>query len=73
MALIQCGECNKQISDQANACPHCGAPLHQKVTPTIVHNPNQDQFLTRNRGCFEVLIWLLLALLIIAFLNSLTT
>ena len=26
MALIQCYECEKEISDQAPACPHCGAP-----------------------------------------------
>jgi hypothetical protein len=26
MALISCGECKKEISDKAVACPHCGAP-----------------------------------------------
>lgn len=25
MAIITCPECNKEISDQAKACPHCGA------------------------------------------------
>ena len=25
MALIECAECKKQISDQADACPGCGA------------------------------------------------
>lgn len=25
MAIIQCKECGKDISDQAKACPHCGA------------------------------------------------
>jgi len=24
MALIKCPECQKEISDQANACPNCG-------------------------------------------------
>ena len=24
MALIACKECGRQISDSANACPHCG-------------------------------------------------
>ncbi len=28
MALINCPECNKQISDKANSCPDCGFPLH---------------------------------------------
>jgi ribosomal protein L40E len=26
MALIQCSECNAEISDQAQSCPKCGAP-----------------------------------------------
>ena len=26
MALIKCQECNKEISDQALACPNCGCP-----------------------------------------------
>ena len=26
MALINCPECSKQISDKAVACPHCGLP-----------------------------------------------
>ncbi|GHH52439.1 zinc-ribbon domain-containing protein [[Pseudomonas] boreopolis] len=26
MALIQCSECGRQISDKASACPSCGAP-----------------------------------------------
>lgn len=28
MALIQCNECHKEISDKAKRCPHCGCPLH---------------------------------------------
>ncbi len=27
MALIKCSECNKEISDKASACPHCGCPI----------------------------------------------
>lgn len=27
MALINCSECGKEISDQAQACIHCGAPM----------------------------------------------
>jgi len=32
MALIDCAECGKQISDQANSCPNCGAPIGGKKT-----------------------------------------
>lgn len=27
MALINCSECNKEISESAHACPNCGVPL----------------------------------------------
>ena len=27
MALINCHECGKQVSDKANACPNCGCPI----------------------------------------------
>ncbi len=29
MALITCPECDKQVSDQAKECPHCGLPLSE--------------------------------------------
>ncbi len=34
MALITCYECDRMASDQATACPHCGAPIaKQAATP----------------------------------------
>ena len=33
MALIGCGECGKEISSEAPACPHCGAPNRAYVKP----------------------------------------
>ena len=34
MALIQCPECGKEISDKVTACPHCGYPLvEEQVQP----------------------------------------
>ncbi len=27
MALINCPECGREISDQTSSCPHCGVPL----------------------------------------------
>jgi hypothetical protein len=36
MAIIQCGECAGRLSDQAVACPHCGAPvLRNASSPTV--------------------------------------
>lgn len=33
MALINCEECDRMASDQAAACPHCGAPIVKESTP----------------------------------------
>lgn len=30
MALINCPECKKEISNKATACPHCGCPIGKK-------------------------------------------
>ncbi len=27
MALVSCGECGRQVSDKAQACPQCGGPI----------------------------------------------
>jgi len=44
MALINCHECNAQISDAATTCPHCGAPVQKPAVvnsqPTVTTNPN---------------------------------
>ncbi len=31
MALTRCPECGKEISEQAQTCPHCGNPLRPVV------------------------------------------
>ncbi|MFO7552416.1 MAG: hypothetical protein R6W80_13490 [Haliea sp.] len=36
MALIQCAECGKEISDKAPNCPGCGVPLEPKFTGKAV-------------------------------------
>jgi hypothetical protein len=33
MALIDCPECGKSVSTQAHACPHCGFPVAEKLSP----------------------------------------
>ena len=40
MALIQCKECSKEISDKAKSCPQCGAP-----TEFAEENSNFIQFI----------------------------
>lgn len=38
MALINCPECNKEISDKASFCPHCGYPLNNKDDIALTNN-----------------------------------
>lgn len=39
MALINCPECGKEISDKAAACPHCGYPITTQQTQV---KPEED-------------------------------
>lgn len=32
MALINCYECGREISDRATYCPHCGCPIEETHT-----------------------------------------
>ena len=50
MALINCTECNREISDKAQTCPGCGAPVvivsEEKVNAPIkaTYNRSSDTF-----------------------------
>lgn len=35
MALINCPECSKEVSDKADACVHCGCPLKKEIGLTF--------------------------------------
>ena len=39
MALINCPECGKQVSTEAQACPACGYPIAEKQAPTPAAPP----------------------------------
>lgn len=51
MALINCSECDRMASDQAAACPHCGAPI-AKQTAAVQIPPAQA--ISRNVGWASV-------------------
>ena len=42
MALINCPECNREISDKAKSCPHCGFPINVNNTYKIIINGYRD-------------------------------
>lgn len=71
MALVQCGECNAQMSDKATACPQCGAPNPRVPPPaptpsTIV--PNQPAPAKKNGGCGSVVLGLIALIVLVAWL-----
>ena len=40
--LIKCPECNREISDQAISCPHCGYPLKKKTNKKVEEAPKEE-------------------------------
>jgi len=43
MALINCPECQKEISDKAESCPHCGCPIKNEINDNM-YEYNGKQF-----------------------------
>lgn len=41
MALINCPECDKEVSDKANVCIHCGYPLNEFKSETILDSQSK--------------------------------
>lgn len=60
MPLIHCPDCQTSISDAATACPKCGHPFRPPA-PVVV----RDTALTRNRGCGDLILYGVLAVVIL--------
>ncbi len=54
MALIQCPDCSRQVSDAAPTCPGCGRPLKQAVAAVGFGAPSAAA--VRQAGAGPVLI-----------------
>jgi uncharacterized paraquat-inducible protein A len=61
MALIKCSECDKEISDKATKCPHCGKEAHHLSAQSILNRP---------RGCVDALVVLFFLWLIYVFVTQ---
>lgn len=48
--LIQCPECELQVSDKAASCPHCGYPIQPDVKPRKPRNKNNKRRLPNGFG-----------------------
>ena len=56
MALINCPECGKQISDKAENCIHCGFPLQQQNKPDGNANSIKKQTNVRPKKSRKTLV-----------------
>ena len=56
MALIHCPECHKEVSDQAEVCPHCGIRLKRKPfeDPYAFYEENSRYFEPLPKGKYIV-------------------
>ena len=58
MALIKCNECGREVSDKAQSCPSCGAPVENKmiqeldVPKSVKYDSTSDSF----KGTMNLLI-----------------
>ena len=53
MALVNCPECQRQVSDKAPGCPNCGCPIAAK-TPDIERSVGQNRCPYCRSSRFEI-------------------
>lgn len=52
MGLVHCQDCGREVSQRAESCPQCGAPIQGAA---------EDSILRRNRGFGDIVLYGLLA------------
>lgn len=74
MALINCPECSKSISDQSTACPSCGFPTSRAVPPPLPQSDRENSSSLersrqrqKNSGCSGATIFLLIIIVAIGY------
>ena len=55
MALINCPECGREISDKASACIHCGFPLDQESRTKPMSNDTLKKIVISNPEGFSII------------------
>lgn len=61
MALILCSECGKEISDKAERCPNCGAPVQKTNAQNYQAAPNYGaRVADRNKKTSQLVMFLLI-------------
>ncbi|MHA1280773.1 MAG: zinc-ribbon domain-containing protein [Candidatus Helarchaeota archaeon] len=70
MALIECPECGREISDKVKACPHCGYPLDVDLPTDNVNQPQQVEItgIRIKKGNFTKTIIIIVSIIVVALL-----
>jgi DNA-directed RNA polymerase subunit RPC12/RpoP len=56
MALIECADCGKEVSERAESCPNCGAPIAgKKVQKVVAVHPDVAAGHEAGEGCAMLL------------------
>ena len=63
MALINCSECGKEVSEKAATCPNCGAPIASDHE--VLLDPKSHVRVTRTGAKWEAIGFILILLGII--------
>ncbi|MFW5669556.1 MAG: zinc ribbon domain-containing protein, partial [Acetivibrio ethanolgignens] len=61
MALINCPECGKEISDKAVSCPNCGVPI---AKPIKKEKTNREKKRISNKSKKVIVVGILLCIVI---------
>jgi uncharacterized membrane protein YvbJ len=70
MALINCPDCGREVSERAPSCPQCGSPIAKGsvADPTTVHGRGEGLFMkSMNCGCMIALGFILLVVVVLVF------
>lgn len=70
MALKPCRECGKEVSDQAESCPHCGIKNPGSVARSSPPPPAQPPSKKKRSGCLTVFGVCILLLVILTIIGS---
>lgn len=71
LALITCGECAKQVSDKAQSCPNCGAPVSRSESTPVISSQKPNQPVKKaSQSIWAVLILIVIGVLALMQLPS---
>lgn len=68
MSLINCSECNKEISDKAEACPNCGNPIQAVIIEKSQTAPTPPVLIEQTSKKWKSVIVVATMIIIIALL-----